>query len=54
MPKSNRLAAGETKLCSFKEEEEPRAWNWIPAFAGMTSKNKKAPKVPIQPPKAKA
>jgi hypothetical protein len=32
MQKSNRLAAGETKLCTWKDK------SWIPAFAGMTSK----------------
>ena len=35
MPKSNRLAAGETKLCTQREQETPR--RWIPACAGMTS-----------------
>jgi hypothetical protein len=42
MPKSNRLAAGETKLCTSKTK------NWIPAFAGMTSKRKAKEKTPDQ------
>jgi septal ring factor EnvC (AmiA/AmiB activator) len=42
MPKSNRLAAGETKLCTSRREED-RAESWIPAFAGMASK-KREPK----------
>src|SRR5262249_45312749 len=36
---SNPLPAGERKLCSSKKESKPRARSWIPAFAGMTSKD---------------
>jgi len=38
MPKSNRLAAGETKLCTSTHDEQRR---WIPASAGMTSRKEK-------------